>query len=164
MQWLKDEFLPYLDDWEKSVRKREGFTNAQKKRMLLSDQTILGLRMTGKYTELIKLTRNILCIPYIALSFIGFVKFMFSLPEVKDNNLAFLSNNICQDPLEQFFGCQRQRGGTSDNPNVIEFCHNTQALRVVDSFCRAPVRGNCCCLACSIRCYEDVSSIPFLHW
>ena len=27
--------------------------------------------------------------------------------------------------------------------NVIEFCHNTQALRVVDSFCRAPVRGNC---------------------
>ena len=111
--------------------------------MLLSDQTILGLRMTGKYTELIKLTCNILCIPYKALSFIGLVEFMFSIPEVKDKKLAFLSNNLCQDPLEQFFGCQRQRGGTSDNQNVIEFCHNTQALRVVDSFCRAPVRGNC---------------------
>ena len=34
MQWLKKEFLPYLEDWEKSVRKREGFTDAQKKRML----------------------------------------------------------------------------------------------------------------------------------
>ena len=30
---------------------REGFTDVQKKRMLLSDQTILGLRMTGKYTK-----------------------------------------------------------------------------------------------------------------
>ena len=30
MQWLKEEFLPYLDDWEKSVRKREGFTDAQR--------------------------------------------------------------------------------------------------------------------------------------
>ena len=55
MQWLKNEFLPYLDDWEKSVRERKGFTDAQKKRMLLSDQTILDLRMTGKYTELMKL-------------------------------------------------------------------------------------------------------------
>jgi hypothetical protein len=81
-----------------------------------------------------------------ALSFIGLLKFLFSLPEVKDKKdqkLAFLSNNLCQDPLEQFFGCQRQRGGTSDNPNVLEFCQNTQALRVIDSFCRAPVRGNC---------------------
>ena len=51
--------------------------------------------------------------------------------------------NLCQDPLELFFGCQRQRGGTSDNPNVLEFCQNSQALRVVDTFCRGPVRGNC---------------------
>ena len=62
MQWLKNEFLPYLDDWEKSVRKHEGVTNAQKekqKRMLLSDQTILGLQMSGKYTEFIKSTLNL---------------------------------------------------------------------------------------------------------
>ena len=77
------------------------------------------------------------------MSFVGLVEFLFATPEIKDKRLAFLSNNICQDPLEQFFGCQRQRGGTSDNPNVKEFCQNTQALRVVDSFCRGPVRGNC---------------------
>ena len=72
-----------------------------------------------------------------------FVKFLFSLPEVKNNHLALLSNHICQDPLENFFGCQRQRGGTSDNPSVNEYFNNTQALRVVNSFCRGPVRGNC---------------------
>ena len=43
----------------------------------------------------------------------------------------FLSNNLCQDPLENFFGCQRQRGGNSDNPTVQDFFNNTQALRVV---------------------------------
>lgn len=96
--------------------------------------------MIGKYTELMKpYDINILCIPCVTLSFIGF---LFSLPKLKGKKLTFLSNNLRQDPLEQFFGCQQLRGGTNDNPNILEFCHNTQALRVVDSFCRAPVRGN----------------------
>lgn len=79
----------------------------------------------------------------VANSFVELTKMIFNLPEVKGNNLAFLSNNICQDPVENFFGCQRQRGGTGDNPNAMEYYHNTQALRVVNSFCRTPVRGNC---------------------
>ena len=57
---------------------------------------------------------------HTALSFIGLVEFLFSRPEIKEQKLAFLSNNLCQDPLEQFFCCQWQRGGTSDNPNVLE--------------------------------------------
>ncbi len=76
-------------------------------------------------------------------SFVEFIKFVLVLPEVKDKKLSFLSQNLCQDPLENFFGCQRQRGGTSDNPSVVDFYNNTQSLRVVDSFCRGPVRGNC---------------------
>ena len=72
-----------------------------------------------------------------------FVRFLFSIPEVKDNKLAFLSNHICQDPLENYFGCQRQAGGTSDNPTVQEYYKNTESLRVINSFCRGPVRGNC---------------------
>jgi hypothetical protein len=71
------------------------------------------------------------------------LNFLFSLPEVQQNKLAFLSMNLCQDPLENYFGCQRQRGGTSDHPNVVEYYQNTQALRVVNSLCRGPVRGNC---------------------
>ena len=78
----------------------------------------------------------------VALSFIGFVKATFRLPEVKDHKLALLSAHLNQDPLENYFDCQRQRGGCSDNPNVSQFYDNTQALRIVDSFCRGPIRGN----------------------
>ena len=86
------------------------------------------------------------CIKFVptAKSFIGLVQYLFSLPDVRTNKLAFLSNNICQDPLENFFGVQRQRGSTSDNPNVSEFMKNTATLRVVNSFCRGPRTGNCC--------------------
>ena len=59
----------------------------------------------------------------------GLVCYVFSLPEVKENQLALLSQHICQDPLENFFGCQRQRGGTSDNPSAQEYYRNAQALR-----------------------------------
>jgi hypothetical protein len=76
-------------------------------------------------------------------SFIELFKFLFSLPEVQSHNLAFLSNHLCQDPLEKYFGCQRQRGGTNENPTVESFLKNTEALRVVNSFCRSSVRGNC---------------------
>ena len=54
----------------------------------------------------------------------------------------FLSERISQDPLENFFGCQRQRGGTSENPNVKDFCKNTQALRVINSVCGTVSKGN----------------------
>ena len=39
--------MPYLDDWEKCVKERTGFSSEEKRRMLLSSETILGLRMTG---------------------------------------------------------------------------------------------------------------------
>ena len=58
---------------------------------------------------------------------------------------SFLSQRICQDPLERFFGMQRQRGGVHDNPNTLEFFNNTQALRVIKGLGIqfAPERGNC---------------------
>ena len=78
-----------------------------------------------------------------AKSFCGLVHMLFGLPEVKGHKLAFLSRNINQDPIENFFGYQRQRGATNENPSVMDFYHNTQALRVVNGMCRGPVRGNC---------------------
>ncbi len=74
-----------------------------------------------------------------AKSFVELVRYLFKQPHVK----SFLSQRICQDPIENFFGCQRQRGGTHENPSVKEFVQNTQALRVVNSFCKGPARGNC---------------------
>lgn len=74
-----------------------------------------------------------------AKSFVELVRHLFTVLGMK----TFLSQRICQGPLEKFFGCQRQRSATHDNPNVREFLDNTQALRVVNSFCKDPVRGNC---------------------
>ena len=72
-------------------------------------------------------------------SLLELVPYLFSLPGVK----VFLTERLCQDPLEKFFGCQRQRGGTHDNPTVQEFYSNTSALRVINSFCVGSVKGNC---------------------
>ena len=47
IQWLEKDFLPYWKKWEKSVDDRQDFSSAEKKRMLLSVETRLGLRMTG---------------------------------------------------------------------------------------------------------------------
>ena len=48
-----------------------------------------------------------------------------------------------QGPTRKYLGAQRQRGRTSDNPNVQEFLKNTGALRVVNSFSGGPTTGNC---------------------
>lgn len=47
MQWLESDFLQYLEEWESSVAARPNFTAAEKKMMLLSDETRRGLRITG---------------------------------------------------------------------------------------------------------------------
>ena len=78
---------------------------------------------------------------YAANSFIELVKYVFTLPDLSMK--VFLSQRVCQDPLENFFGCQRQRGGTHDNPNMQEFQKNMEALRVINSFARGPAKGNC---------------------
>ena len=33
MQWLETDFLGYLRDWEESVKKRDGYTDEEKKIM-----------------------------------------------------------------------------------------------------------------------------------
>lgn len=48
LQWLEDDFIGYLDAWEESVQALHGFTKTQKNKMLLSPETRLGLRTTGK--------------------------------------------------------------------------------------------------------------------
>ena len=56
---------------------------------------------------------------------------------------VFLSEKLNQDPLEKFFGCQRQRGRTNENPTAAEFVKNTQALRVINSINVGSLTGNC---------------------
>ena len=66
------------------------------------------------------------------------VEYVFTIPGVK----LFLSNRLCQDPVEGFFGQQRQRGRVNENPSVQQFVENTRALRVINGVC-GQVRGNC---------------------
>ena len=47
LQWLENDFLGYLAEWDEMVQLRENFTAAEKKKMTLSKDTLDGLRMTG---------------------------------------------------------------------------------------------------------------------
>ena len=86
------------------------------------------------------LLRHIFIYPIHAVhSFVDLVRYLFTVPGVK----SFLSERISQDPIEKFFGCQRQRGRVHENPSVADFIQNTQALRVANVFARDTVKGNC---------------------
>ena len=49
LQWLEDEFLPYLEQWENSVKKRRGFSDKEKMLMLITKETRAGIKVTGEY-------------------------------------------------------------------------------------------------------------------
>lgn len=57
--------------------------------------------------------------------------------------MYILSERLCQDPVEAFFGKQRACGGRNDNPTVKQFLDNTVSLRLQGSVALDPVRGNC---------------------
>ena len=73
------------------------------------------------------------------LSFIEMAQYLLSLPGVQ----YILSEKLCQDSIEAFFGKQRATGGRSDNPTVQQFCQNTVSLRVQGLAAMEPIRGNC---------------------
>ena len=72
-------------------------------------------------------------------SFLEFVPHIFKMQGVS----CFLSEKLCQDPLESFFGCQLQCGRTNENPSVYQLLKNTQSLCVIDSFCVDDITENC---------------------
>jgi len=135
LQWLTDEFIP---EWENSVKTTKGFNSKAKDMMVLAHETRQGIEVTGVLHILVCLI--LLSFSFAVKSFVELVRFIFKIPGVK----FFLSERISQDPLENFFGCQRQRGRTGENPNVQQFCKNTQALRVINSVCGTVAKGNCC--------------------
>ena len=106
--------------------------------MQLSPQTLLGIRITSKHILLVAILILLKLGVYTVKSFVELVKYIFTIPGVK----FFLSEKISQDPIEKFFGCQRQRGLTNENPTAHEMCKNTQALRVINTVCRNVTKGN----------------------
>ena len=45
MQWLKTDFLGYLEEWDSSVHNRPGFTPAEN--AIKYNETLAGLKVTG---------------------------------------------------------------------------------------------------------------------
>lgn len=66
------------------------------------------------------------------------IPYIFTIPGVK----SFLSEHISQDPLEKYFGRQRQRGRMNENPTCQEFMKNNDALRMVNSIKIETHKGN----------------------
>ena len=69
------------------------------------------------------------------------VQYLVRLPTAEGK--FFLSEQLNQDPLENYFGKQRSKGGRSDNPTAKQCLQNATSLRLQGSLALDPVRGNC---------------------
>lgn len=67
-------------------------------------------------------------------------RYILALPQLKGKYL--LSEHLCQDPLENYFGQQRARGGWCQNPTAQACITAAQSLRIQGSLAMVPVRGN----------------------
>ena len=47
LQWLEEYFLGYLTEWESAV-KDSGHTASERRKMTLSEETLDGIKITGK--------------------------------------------------------------------------------------------------------------------
>lgn len=105
--FLQGEFLQYLEDWRSSVQNRQGqFSAGERQKMFLSLQTYRGLVMTVK-------------------SFVEVTRYLLS------NGVPFvLSHKFCQDPLEEHFGRHRAIGRSAENPNLFQFGHQENSIRL----------------------------------
>ena len=61
--------------------------------------------------------------PYKVHAFVELTQDLLSVPGVE----YVLSERLCQEPLESFFGAA---GGRNENPTIQQFCDNTVTLRV----------------------------------
>lgn len=93
---------------------------------------------------------------FIVWSFVELVPFIFKIPGVN----SFLSERISQDPLEKYFGCQCQKGGTNTNPNLATFLKNNQTLRVVNTVAGDVPRGNCRGRKSQINVEDENAPLP----
>lgn len=100
------KLLDFLLNWRDSVQRREGFTQTEKNKMMLSLQTIKGLLITLKaFPEAVK---------YLLSQGVEYV----------------LGNRFCQDPVEKHFGRHRSLGRRCDNPSLWAFGYGENKLRM----------------------------------
>ena len=100
------EFLEYLRSWKESTENRPGnYSQNARARMFLSWQTYKGFQLTVQYTN-------------------ESTKFL-----LQGGMDYLLTERFRQDPVEEFFGKQRQLGRRSDNPDINQFGYNSNTIR-----------------------------------
>ena len=108
--WLLNTFLQYFYGWKENISTSPGqYTATDQAKMFISQQTHEGLQITAHST-------------------VEVVKFLLS-----HGLNSVLKECFRQDPLEEYFGNQRQRGRRSDNPDALQFAYNDRALFVSDN-------------------------------
>ena len=119
LRYLTDEFLPYFVEWQRAIDLRPGnFTKSDRSEMILSYQTVEGLKIT-------------------VLSVVECIKYCLN------NGMPFvLTEKFNQDAIEQHFGCHRASCGSNSNPSLHQFNSSMQKLRLIGSQAMAPLRGN----------------------
>jgi hypothetical protein len=118
-EWLQNDFLGWLEDWEGEVIKLN-LPKSEKNRLILSRQTMDGLKIT-------------------TISFISLTKQLLSEPGVK----FLLPEKLNQDRLETFFGKLRRGCGDTDNPTADQIRHRILCLIVAGQCFIPPKNRNC---------------------
>lgn len=118
LQWLEQDFLGYLQDWEDEVQNLELPKDCDRKKMLLSRDTREGLQMT-------------------VLSIVEIVPFLLK----KGAKMVF-TERFCQDSLERYFGKHRAATGSNDNPTVLSYQQNVKKINIISKMMVKPKNGN----------------------
>ena len=104
--WLHNIYLKYFQDWLNSVQKHQGnFTKDTGQKIFMLWHTYEGLKIS--INSIIEATQ------------------FFLWYQVK----YVLTERFCKDPLENWFGRQRSLGSRKDNPSMVDFGYNNNAIR-----------------------------------
>lgn len=98
LRWIKNDFLEYLNEWRSNALSRPLVGEVNRDLMLLSIPTEEGLRAASLSMAAIIEECQAMGAEYV------------------------LPRRINQDPLESFFGYQRQKVSRGDTPSVGLFC------------------------------------------
>ena len=122
---------------------------------MLSMESRSAMRITGMVPIITIITSFIRCL-YLVSSFQELIPLVFAIPDVK----CFLSNRLCQDPLENYFGIQCQVGKSNENPTVVELAKNNEMLRLVGNMWLDDIKSNCQCSVSVKQSVEDTKHFP----
>lgn len=105
--WLELELIQWLKDWELEVQNCEGLTGTEKKRLILSRQTLEGLQITT--VSFLELTRSVLS---------------------EEGASFLLAEKLNQDRVEAFLGKLMRGCGNAENHTVDQARKRILALLV----------------------------------